>query len=42
MTNPEFMRLMTNVKFFAEEGNKYMAEVYGNLSKMYARNAETA
>lgn len=42
MTNPEFMRLMTNVAFFAKEGNKYMAEVYGDLSKMYAHQAETA
>jgi hypothetical protein len=42
MTNPEFMRLMTNVRFFAEEGNKYMAEVYENLSKMYENKAETA
>jgi uncharacterized secreted protein with C-terminal beta-propeller domain len=39
MNNPEFMRLMTNVRFFAEEGNKYMAEVYGNLAKFHEHKA---
>jgi hypothetical protein len=42
MSNPEFIRLMRNVRFFAEEGNKYMAEVYGNLAKAYEQAAEAA
>ena len=42
MTNPEFMRLMTNIQFFAKQGNKHMAEVYGSLAKAYEQAAEVA
>lgn len=35
MSNPEFIRLMSSVRFFNEEGNRHMAEVYGNLAKAY-------
>lgn len=42
MTNPAFIRLMKNVRFFSEEGNKRMAEVYGNLAKAYEQEVAAA
>lgn len=42
MTNPAFIRLMKNVRFFSEEGNKRMAELYGNLAKAYEQEAAAA
>ncbi len=35
MNNPQFSRLMQNVRFFIEDGNKHLAKVHYNLAKMY-------
>ena len=42
MTNPEFIRLMSSVRFFTVEGNNHMAEVYRNLAKAYEQAVEAA
>lgn len=38
--DPEFLRLMKNIHYFATDGHKYMAEIYANLAKMHAGSAE--
>lgn len=38
--NPEFLRLMKNIRYFATDGHKYMAEIYANLAKMHEGDAE--
>lgn len=42
MTNPEFLRLMQNVQFFASAGNAHLATIYSNLAKAYEAKADAA
>ena len=38
--DPEFLRLMKNIRYFATDGHKYMADIYANLAKMHAGSVE--
>jgi hypothetical protein len=40
MMDSEFARLMTNIRFFQVEGNKYLAEIYTSKATMYQENAD--
>lgn len=38
--DPEFSRLMANVRFFQVEGNKFLAEIYESKARNFAQEAE--
>ena len=40
MSDPEFSRLMTNIRFFQVEGNKYLADIYASKAEMYKERAD--
>ena len=40
LDNHEFIRLMANIRFFQQEGNKYLAEIYASKAKIYQEKAE--
>jgi hypothetical protein len=40
LDNHEFIRLMANIRFFQQEGNKYLAEIYAGKAKIYQEKAE--
>lgn len=39
MEDPEFSRLMNNIKFFHSEGYKYLAEIYASKATHYENKA---
>lgn len=40
MTDPEFSRLMKNIRFFQSEGNKFLADIYESKARIYAQEAK--
>jgi hypothetical protein len=40
MEDSEFHRLMANIRFFQQEGNKYLAEIYASKAKIYQEKAD--
>ena len=39
LEDPEFYRLMNNIKFFHAEGYKYLAEIYASKANYYEQKA---
>ena len=39
MNDPEFSRLMKNIRFFQVDGNKFLSEIYESKARNYAQEA---